>query len=352
MPSAPLPNPSGDTRPSILRRPPETTPRGDSDPPWSSSLRRQLAGTHWLTLVSLVVLLTAVVLAQLWITGVEFPADVGRDVGGAVDDAVKWLTQEVSWLFDGISNAITIVLVKLQQGLLWMPWSMLIIVVGLLAWRTVGWLAAWFAVAALLFIGFMGLWDSAMETLALVITSVSLALLIGIPLGIAGARSRLVESLTRPFLDVMQTMPIFVYLVPAVLFFGLGNVPAVMATIIYAVPPSIRLTTLGIRQVSPEVVEAARSFGTTPTQLLLKVQMPMALPTIMAGVNQTTMLALAMVVVAAMVSAGGLGEDVLRATNRQEPGNSVIAGLSIVLLAIIIDRITQSVAKGRKILAE
>ncbi len=146
----------------------------------------------------------------------------------------------------------------------------------------------------------------------------------------------------------MQTMPIFVYLVPAVLFFDLGNVPAVMATIIYAVPPSIRLTTLGIRQVSPEVVEAARSFGTTPIQLLLKVQLPMALPTIMAGVNQTTMLALAMVVVAAMVSAGGLGEDVLRATNRQEPGNSVIAGLSIVFVAVVIDRITQAVAKGRQ----
>ena len=155
-----------------------------------------------------------------------------------IDDSVKWVTREASWLFDGLSDAVTIALVRLQQALLWIPWSTFIIVVGLLTWRSVGWLAAWFAVAALLFIGFMGLWDSAMETLALVITSVSLALLIGIPLGIAGARSSLVESLTRPFLDVMQTMPIFVYLVPAVLFFGLGNVPAVMATIIYAVPPS------------------------------------------------------------------------------------------------------------------
>lgn len=330
----------------------EPIPGADLEPTWTASFRRQLANTRWLTLVSLVFLLVSVVLVQLWVTGAAFPADVGREVGNVIDDSVKWVTREASWLFDGLSDAVTIALVRLQQALLWIPWSTFIIVVGLLTWRSVGWLAAWFAVAALLFIGFMGLWDSAMETLALVITSVSLALLIGIPLGIAGARSSLVESLTRPFLDVMQTMPIFVYLVPAVLFFGLGNVPAVMATIIYAVPPAIRLTTLGIRQVSPEVVEAARSFGTTPIQLLLKVQLPMALPTIMAGVNQTTMLALAMMVIAAMVSAGGLGEDVLRATNRQEPGNSVIAGLSIVFLAIVIDRITQAVGKEQKMLAE
>lgn len=316
--------------------------------PWRGCFRRQLANTRWLTLVSLVFLLVAVVMVQLWVTGVEFPADAGREVGGVIDDSVKWLTKEAAWLFDGIGDAITVVLVKLEQGLRWLPWSVLIIAVGLLTWRTVGWLAALFSSLALLFIGFMGLWSSAMETLALVITAVSLAIIIGIPMGVAGARSRLCESLTRPFLDVMQTMPSFVYLVPAVLFFGLGNVPAVMATIIYAVPPAISLTTLGIRQVSPEVVEAARSFGTTPTQLLLKVQMPMALPTIMAGINQTTMLALAMVVVASMVGAGGLGEDVLRALGRREPGNAALAGVSIVFLAIIIDRITQAITSSQQ----
>ena len=316
--------------------------------PWRGCFRRQLANTRWLTLVSLVFLLVAVVMVQLWVTGVEFPADAGREVGGVIDDSVKWLTKEAAWLFDGIGDAITVVLVKLEQGLRWLPWSVLIIAVGLLTWRTVGWLAALFSSLALLFIGFMGLWSSAMETLALVITAVSLAIIIGIPMGVAGARSRLCESLTRPFLDVMQTMPSFVYLVPAVLFFGLGNVPAVMATIIYAVPPAIRLTTLGIRQVSPEVVEAARSFGTTPTQLLFKVQMPMALPTIMAGINQTTMLALAMVVVASMVGAGGLGEDVLRALGRREPGNAALAGVSIVFLAIIIDRITQAITSSQQ----
>ena len=143
-------------------------------------------------------------------------------------------------------------------------------------------------------------------------------------------------------------MPSFVYLVPGILFFGLGNVPAVMATVIYAAPPVIRLTNLGIRQVSAEAVEAARSFGTTPLQLLTKVQIPLALPTIMAGINQTTMMALAMVVVASLVGAGGLGEAVLRALGRQEAGNSAIAGLAIVAMAVIIDRITQAAARERE----
>ena len=192
------------------------------------------------------------------------------------------------------------------------------------------------------------LWDASMETLALIFVSVTISLVIGIPLGVLGSRSSLIDSIMRPILDAMQTMPSFVYLVPGVLFFSLGNVPAVMATVIYAVPPVIRLTNLGIRQVPSETVEAARSFGSTPFQLLTKVQIPMALPTIMAGINQTTMMALAMVVVASLVGAGGLGEAVLRALGRTEAGNSAIAGLAIVVLAIIIDRITQSAARQRQ----
>lgn len=278
----------------------------------------------------------------------NFPADGGRAVGGVIDDAVNWLTRELAWLFDGIRDVITLVLVRLEDGLSWTPWPALIIAVVLLAWGLADWKVALFSAGALLAVGFMGLWTSAMETLALVITSVGLSIIIGVPLGVLGARSNLADSFMRPVLDGMQTMPSFVYLVPAILFFSLGNVPAVMATIIYAVPPAIRFTNLGIRQVSPEVLEAARSFGTTPTQLLMKVQIPMALPTIMAGINQTTMMALAMVVVASLVGAGGLGEDVLRALGRQEPGNAVIAGLGIVFLAIIIDRITQAVARGRQ----
>ena len=187
-----------------------------------------------------------------------------------------------------------------------------------------------------------------METLALIITAVTASIIIGLLLGVLAARSNLADSLMRPVLDGMQTMPSFVYLVPAILFFSIGLVPAMLATTVYAVPPAIRFTNLGIRQVSPEVLEAARSFGTTPMQLLFKVQIPLAIPTIMAGINQTTMMALAMVVVASLVGAGGLGEDVYRALLRQEPGNSAIAGLSIVFLAIIIDRITQALARGRQ----
>ena len=152
----------------------------------------------------------------------------------------------------------------------------------------------------------------------------------------------------RPVLDGMQTMPSFVYLIPGILFFGLGKPAGIFATIIYAVPPVIRLTNLGIRQVSPETVEAARSFGASPLQLLAKVQVPMALPTIMAGINQTTMMALAMVTIASMVAAGGLGDNVLRALQKNEPGNGAIAGVSIVFLAIIIDRLTQAAARNQQ----
>ena len=169
-----------------------------------------------------------------------------------------------------------------------------------------------------------------------------------IPVGVIAARSNLIDAILRPVLDGMQTMPAFVYLVPAIMFFGIGNVPAIFATVIYAVPPAIRLTNLGIRQVSSETVEAAESFGTTPRQLLLKVQSPMAVPTIMAGINQTTMMALGMVVIASLVGAGGLGEDVLRALSRFQPGEALLGGLAIVALAIITDRVTQAAAKGRQ----
>ena len=177
------------------------------------------------------------------------------------------------------------------------------------------------------------------------VVSVLISVAIGLPLGVFAARNGLADSIMRPILDAMQTMPSFVYLLPGVLFFGLGPPAGVFATIIYAVPPVIRLTNLGIRQVSAEAVEAARSFGTTPFQLLTKVQIPMALPTIMAGVNQTTMMALAMVTIASMVAAGGLGDNVLRALQKNQSGNGAIAGLAIVFLAIIIDRLTQSVAR-------
>ncbi len=286
--------------------------------------------------------------ALAWGSGMSFPEDGSRDIGGGIDDGVKWLALEGDWLWDAIKNVILKVLLNLEEGLLWLPWPAVITGIGLVSLRLVGRQVAVYSVASLLSIGFVGLWSSAMETMALVVTAVILAVSLGVPLGILGARNKLADSLMRPVLDAMQTMPSFVYLVPAIFFFSLGNVPAVMATIIYALPPAIRLTNLGIRQVSDETIEAARSFGTTPTQLLVKVQIPMALPTIMAGINQTTMLALAMVVIGALVGAGGLGEDVLRALGRQEAGNAALAGLAIVFVAIIIDRLTQALVKGQQ----
>ena len=228
------------------------------------------------------------------------------------------------------------------------PWPSVVAAIGLLAWRTVSWKIGVFSAAALFAIGLVGLWESSMETVALIVVAVIFSVAIAIPIGILAARSNLVDSVTRPILDGMQTMPPFVDLVPGIMLFGIGNVPAIFATVIYAVPPAIRLTNLGIRQVTPSVVEAAQSFGTTRRQLLFKVQLPMAIPTIMAGVNQTIMMALAMVVVASLVGAGGLGEDVLRALSRFQPGEALLGGLAIVALAVIVDRITQAWARDKQ----
>lgn len=190
----------------------------------------------------------------------------------------------------------------------------------------------------------MELWEETMQTLALVLSSTSMALLIGIPLGIWTGKSERCNRVIRPVLDCMQTMPAFVYLIPAVLFFGLGTVPGAFATIIFAMPPVVRLTGLGIQQVPGNVVEAARSFEATPLQLLLKVQLPLALPTILTGINQTIMMALSMVVVSAMISSGGLGEIVLKGITQMKIGLGFEGGIAIVILAIILDRITQGIA--------
>ena len=272
-----------------------------------------------------------------------------RDVtGDAVDDTVDWITKEGAWLFDGLNTAVTYALVYIEDALKWVPWPVIVVGLCLLSFAVGrGGLLA-FTSVALLFIGFMDLWGNTVDTVALMVVAVTISVSIGLPLGVLAARNRMADSLMRPILDAMQTMPSFVYLLPGVLFFGLGKPAGIFATIIYAAPPVIRLTNLGIRQVSTEAVEAARSFGTTPFQLLTKVQIPMALPTIMAGINQTTMMALAMVTIASMVAAGGLGDNVLRALQKNQPGNGAIAGLAIVFLAIIIDRLTQSVARSRQ----
>ncbi len=288
------------------------------------------------------------VMVLVWGPRTEFPLDWSRGISRWINEGVEAIT--VAWgpVFDLVSDAVLRFLLWIETAFLWTPWPVVIVGAALLAWITVGWKFSAFAVVALLTTGVFGLWESAMETMALIVVSVILSIVVGIPIGVLSARSNNFDAVLKPLLDGMQTMPSFVYLVPVVMFFGIGNVPAVFATIIYAVPPTIRFTSLGIREVSPQVVEAARSFGTTPRQLLFKVQLPMALPTIMAGINQTTMMALAMMVIASLVGAGGLGEDVQRALARARPGEALLGGLGIVFLAIIIDRITQAWAKSRQ----
>ncbi|MDR6447791.1 glycine betaine/proline transport system permease protein [Paraburkholderia terricola] len=230
----------------------------------------------------------------------------------------------------------------LQDGLAAIPFvAMLVILVAFALWRR-GVVFAVFVGLALLAIHYMGLWAQTVSTLALVIAATFFSLVVGVPLGIWGARNKRVEMILRSLLDFMQTMPAFVYLIPAVILFGLGRVPAVIATIVFAMPPVVRLTTLGIRQVREELLEAGRAFGSTDMQLLWKIQLPNALPSIMAGVNQTIMMALSMVVVASMIGAGGLGEYVLSGIQRLDIGIGFEGGLGVVLLAIVLDRLTES----------
>jgi len=274
----------------------------------------------------------------------EFPQLFVFPLDKWIDALVDWLTVEGDFLFDAIGDFLLKPMLGIERLLLWMPWFIFILIVALLAWRLGSWKLALGSAAGMLFIGALGLWDAAMRTLAIVFTATGLAIITGVPLGILMAQSNRIRSVMRPALDLMQTMPSFVYLIPALMFFGLGKVPALIAVYIYAVPPAIRLTDLGIRQVAGNAVEAAKAFGATPRQILLKVQLPLAMPTIMTGINQTIMMALAMVVVASMIGAAGLGTEVLNGIARLEVGRGFNGGISIVIVAIIIDRITQGLA--------
>ncbi len=230
----------------------------------------------------------------------------------------------------------------IEDGLVALPNWLVAGAIALLGLWRVGWKFGLFCAASFFIIIATGFWPATMSTLALIIASTVISLLLGIPLGIWMAASDRVAAVVRPVLDFMQTMPAFVYLIPAAMLFGLGKVPGVLATVIFAMPPAVRLTNLGIRQVNREQVEAGIAFGCTPRQLLLKVQIPGAMPSIMAGVNQTIMMALSMVIIASMVGAGGLGNDVLASIQRLDIGLGFESGLSVVLLAIILDRITES----------
>lgn len=271
-----------------------------------------------------------------------FPSWFRWDIGKNVDDIVAYLNTHCSWLFDRINSGLLWFLNGLQKLVDFIPWWVLIIAIFLLGWKSSGKFHKGLLYAGLLFIvGVLGLWDSMNQTLAIVIASVLISLIIGLPIGVSSANSDRLTSLLRPILDGMQTMPAFVYLIPAVMFFGLGKVPAVIATTIYAVPPVIRLTCHAIQQVDSEVVEAGRAFGCSSTQLLFKVQIPQALPTIMQGINQTMMMAVSMIVTCSMIGAKGLGMEVIIAINRLEIGRGFTSGISIVIIAVLIDRLTQ-----------
>ena len=257
-----------------------------------------------------------------------------------ISDAVDYLVSEYAAVFDAFSALVYFLVDNLKDGMLALHPLALIIVIAAITLKMAGWRVALFAALGLLLSENIGLWQAFVETLALVLTAELLVMVVGLPLGVLAARKDGFHSVVRPVLDFMQTMPAFVYLIPAVMFFGLGLVPGVVATFVFALPPLIRLTNLGIRQVPRELVEAADAFGATASQKLFKVQIPVAMPTIMAGVNQSIMLGLSMVVIAAMIGAGGLGEDVLRGIQRLQVGQGFEAGLVVVILAIILDRIT------------
>jgi len=277
----------------------------------------------------------------------EFPELLNmRQVRIGIDESFNWVVEHWSETLEEIFLPIVHLLRAIEDFLLWMPWYVVVLAIaglGLAATRS-KWVALGLGVMTFL-MGFFGLWEPGMKTIALMLTATLLAVIVGIPMGILMSRSDRVERMTLPVLDIMQTMPIFVYLIPFVMLFGPGKIPALLATIVFAVPPVIRLTNLGIRHVDREVVEAFTAFGATRRQLLFGVQIPLAMPTIMAGINQTTMMALSMVVIASMIGAGGLGYQVLQGIQRLEISRGLLAGLAIVFLAVIFDRIAQAYGK-------
>lgn len=266
-----------------------------------------------------------------------------------VESFVEFLTDHLSGLFDAISNGVE----HLADGLVWLlsigeipgaPY-ILIVIIALIAWWLAGWKIGLFSLIGLGLVNNLGYWPELIDTLSLIIISVIISIIIGVPFGIWMSQKETVQSIITPILDFMQTMPAFVYLIPAVVFFGLGMVPGVIATIIFSMPPTVRLTNLGIRQVDEELVEAANAFGSTTGQRLVKVQIPLSMPTTMAGINQTIMLSLSMVVMASLVGAPGLGSIVYRAVTQVKIGLGFEGGLALVIIAMVLDRITQGINK-------
>lgn len=276
-------------------------------------------------------------------------ASIDLGIGRWADGVKGWamsnrgVIQPLKSFFDGVITGI-------ESGLQSVPPLVMLLILVLIAWQAAGRRVAGLVLFCLLVLGLLApeAWSLAMTTLAIVISAVLLCVLIGLPLGILAGKSDRFEATVRPVLDTMQTIPAFVYLVPVVMMIGIGNVSGVIVTIIFALPPLVRLTSLGIRGVNPSVVEAARAFGASPGQILRKVELPLATPTILAGLNQTIMLSLSMVVIASMIAVGGLGQMVLRGIGRLDMGLATVGGLGIVLLAVVLDRITQAMGAPRR----
>ncbi len=277
-----------------------------------------------------------------------FPDTLTVRLDGWINDGVDWMVHAFGDQLEAVSQAVLWLLVMLDAALRHTPWYLVILIIGAVTYATSRRaVLALGLMAAMFLIGVLGMWDLAMQTLSLMIFAIFFCVLIGVPAGIAMSRSQSGRHVVLPVLDAMQTMPVFVYLVPVLLLFGLGKVPALIATIIYATPPVIRLTDLGLRLVDAEILEASDAFGADRRQRLFGVQLPLALPTIMAGVNQTTMMALSMIVIASMIGARGLGEEVLLGISQLDVGRATIGGLAVVALTIVLDRVTQ--AAGQRV---
>ena len=332
VPSAPAADPWGAA---------DAAPATDSTDAWSAGTDAA-AGSDWLGAAPDAMPATpdGFSLTQLW--------DGSLPVESWINHGLAWTVEHFRPFFQTVRGPIDATLSSVEGLLQSVPTVAMIALLGLLAWQFAGRAVAIGGVVSLLLVAMLGIWPEAMVTLSLVLTSLAFCLVLGLPLGILLASSDRANRIARPVLDAMQTTPAFVYLVPVVMLFGIGNVPGVIVTIVFALPPLVRLTTLGIRQVRPDLIEAARAYGASPWQLLTKVQLPLAMPSIMAGINQALMLSLSMVVIASMIAVGGLGQMVLRGIGRLDMGLATVGGLGIVLLAITLDRITQAMGQARR----
>lgn len=279
----------------------------------------------------------------------EFPASraLSTETQLAINGAIEWASLHWGPVFDSITSSVRWMLDLIENVLLRMPWPAQVALVGLLAWRVGGLKLLALSLAILAYLGFFGYWQKSISTMSLVAASVVICVLFGVPLGILCAKYRRFNRIADPLMDMMQTMPSFVYLLPAIAFFSIGKPPAILATVIFGMPPVIKLTALGIRQIPENVKEAMLAFGASPLQLLLKAELPMAVPSIMAGINQSIMMSLSMVVIGALIGAGGLGHDVLSALQQMDNGAGILAGAAIVMCAMLLDRLIQGPKKHR-----